>query len=132
MKVISFVVVVIGMITGCTVLQMEEEKVANLQYIIVKEAQLPQEVQILIEANCANEMKMSYTDQGIEYIIIGYGAQETSGYSIEVVEVYETDNSIHVNTNLIGPMSGEEIVELTTYPYIVISIEESAKPVIYE
>ncbi len=119
-------------VTDCTVFQLEDEKVQDLEYIIVNEANQPQEVQLLVEANQEDAMKMCYTDQGWAYIIIGYGAQDTSGYSIEVVEVYETENTVCVNTNLIGPASGEAIVELTTYPYIVIRIEENDKVIIYE
>lgn len=129
---IALLASVTTMITGCTIFQIEEEKVQDLDYTIVNETSQPEEVQILVENNQENEMKMSYTDQGMKYLIIGYGAQETSGYSVVVEEVYETDNAIWVDTNLIGPTSSEDIVELITYPYIVISIEANQKPIIYE
>lgn len=119
-------------LSGCMVTKVEEEKVQDIAYTIVSEEEQPQEVQFLIEENKQGKMKMSYTDQGLEYIIIGYGAQETSGYSIEVLEVYESANAIYVTTNLLGPMSGEDVVELPTYPYVVICIEENEKPIVYE
>ena len=34
---------------------------------------------------------------------MGYGTQETGGYSIAVNALYETANAIYVDTNLIGP-----------------------------
>ncbi len=120
------------LLCGCTVMKVEEEKVQDLEYSIVNQEDQPEEVQILIADNKANKMKMSYTDQGLEYIIIGYGAQETSGYSVEVLEVYESENAVYVTTNLLGPLSGEEIVELPTYPYVVICIQENQKPIVYE
>lgn len=135
MRIVKTMVVVIFvtiLIVGCTVFKIEEEKLQDLPYAIVKEEDCPEEVQILIADNLVNEMKMSFVDQGIEYIIIGYGEQETSGYSVEVLAVYETANLIKVETNLIGPMNGETIVEVSTYPYIVISIDENQKPVVYE
>ncbi len=119
-------------LSGCTVTKIEEEKVQDIAYTIVSEVEQPQEVQLLIAENKQGKMKMSYTDQGLEYIIIGYGVQETSGYSIEVLEVYESANALYVTTNLLGPMSGEDVVELPTYPYVVICIEENEKPIVYE
>lgn len=117
---------------GCTAEKMETEKIREIEYTIVKEEEQSEEIRILIADNYETKMKMSYIDQGMEYIIIGYGEQTTSGYSIEVVEIYETENTVCVDTNLLGPLSGEEIVEVTTYPYIVIAIEENEKPVVYE
>lgn len=113
-------------------MKVEEEKVQDLEYTIVNQEDQPEEVQLLIADNKTSKMKMSYTDQGLEYIIIGYGAQETSGYSVEVLEVYESENAVYVITNLLGPLSGEDIVELPTYPYIVICIQENQKPIVYE
>lgn len=122
----------ICLLSGCTITKIEEEKLQDLEYTIVKEDEQPEEVQILIADNLEGKMQMSYVDQGMEYIIIGYGAQETSGYSIEVLEIYETENAIYVTTNLLGPLSGEEVVETYTYPYIVIRMEESEKLIVYE
>lgn len=129
---IVLVVVVFQVLGGCAVEKMETEKIGEIEYTIVKEVEQPEEIRILIADNYETKMKMSYIDQGMEYIIIGYGEQTTSGYSIEVVEIYETENTVCVDTSLLGPLSGEEIVEVTTYPYIVIAIEENEKPVVYE
>ncbi len=122
----------ICLLSGCTVTKIEEEKLRDIEYTIVKEEEQPEEVQVLIADNLEGRMQMSYVDQGMEYIIIGYGIQETSGYSIEVLEMYETENALYVRTNLLGPFSGEEVVEAPTYPYIVIRIEENEKLIVYE
>ena len=61
----------------------------------------------------------------------GYGKQETSGYSIEVAEIYETENAIYVQTDLIGPSNDEKIVERPTYPYIVLKTESIDKNVVF-
>lgn len=120
------------LLSGCTITKVEDKKVQDLDYTIVKEEELPEEVQWILADNQESKMKMSYVDQGLEYVIIGYGAQMTSGYSVEVLEVYESESAVYVRTNLLGPSSEEEIVELTTYPYIVICIEENEKPIVYE
>lgn len=124
--------IVASLLCGCTVIKIEEEEIQSLDYAIVREEAQPEEVQILIEENQDGKMKMSYIDQGVEYIIIGYGAQETSGYSVEILSVYETENAVYVSTNLLGPMSGEAVIESITYPFVVIAIEENEKPIIYE
>lgn len=123
---------VLMMICGCSVTKSRTEKVQDLEYSIVRLEEQPEEIQILVEENKDTRMKMSYIDQGQEYIIVGYGEQATSGYSIEVTEVYETENTVNIDTNLLGPASEEEIVEITTYPYVVICIKENEKPVLYD
>lgn len=128
----TMVVLALTFTTGCTVFEIQEEKLQDIEYTIVKEENQPEEVQLLVEDNQDKEMKMSYTDQGVAYIIIGYGAQETSGYSVEVLEVYETENTVQIDTNLMGPLSSENVVEVETYPYIVICIAENEKPIVYE
>lgn len=129
---LPFMIMGMYMLCGCTVTKVEEEKLNDLEYTIVKLEEQPEEIQTLIAENQETKMKMSYTDQGKEYIIIGYGAQMTSGYSVVVLEVYESENAIYVKTNLLGPIGDENIVETTTYPYIVICIEENEKPIIFE
>ena len=37
------------------------------------------------------------------YIVIGEGPQKGGGYSVAVKELYETDNSIVIRTELTGP-----------------------------
>lgn len=54
---------------------------------------------------------------------MGYGVQPTGGYSISVNELYLTDNSIVVNTELKGPEKGENAGAEQSFPYIVIRTE---------
>lgn len=130
--VILFAVLVVISLCGCTVTQKKTDKIDDIAYTIVQEENQPEEVRALIEANKTTSMKLSYTDQGKQYIIIGYGTQETSGYSVEIREVYETENTVYIDTNLLGPDSKEEIATVATYPYIVIEITESVKPIVYD
>ncbi len=125
------VLVVIGL-CGCAVTQKKTDKLDDVAYTIVQEENQPEEVRELIEANKTTTMKMSYTDQGKQYSVIGYGTQDTSGYSVEIREIYETENTIYIDTNLLGPDSKEEVAIIATYPYIVIEITESTKPIVYD
>ncbi len=112
--------------------EVSEERISDIEYTIIDEVELPNEIEELVAENLKNKMKLSYTDQGHTYIIRGYGAQDTSGYSIEVVEIYETETTVVVSTNLLGPRKDETIQTVETYPYIVIKIEEYGKPIVFE
>ena len=83
-----------------------------------------------------SEMWISYADTGNEgrylYIVKGYGRQETTGYSIEVNECYETEHTVVVRTTLLGPQKKEKTHKKKTYPYIVIKIPYTDKQIIYE
>ena len=51
--------------------------------------------------------KLTYTDDKNLYIAVGYGAQPTGGYSISIRELYLTENSIVLATELMGPEKGK-------------------------
>ena len=57
----------------------------------------------------------------------GYGACPTTGYTIEVKELYETEHAVCLHTSLMGPATGEETKEITTFPYIVVEISGTGK-----
>ena len=57
------------------------------------------------------------------YIAIGYGEQPSGGYSISVNEFYETEESLFIDTTLIGPGKAENVTNTPTRPYIVIKTE---------
>ena len=74
----------------------------------------------------------TYADKDYLYIIVGYGAQPTSSYSIEVEELYESSNAIYVTTMLKGPSKTEKVLEVETYPVITIKIPYEEKPVVFQ
>ena len=73
-----------------------------------------------------------YSDQGKTYLAEGYGACPTTGYTIEVKELYETEPTVCLHTSLMGPATGEETKEITTFPYIVVEISETEKEVMFD
>lgn len=119
-------------ISGCSAVKTSSDKDNDVQYTVVSGSEVPKELLQFIEENKNTRMKLTYTEQGLEYLIIGYGVQSNSGYSVEVLELYETENTIVVRTNLLGPSPDEEIEECDTFPYIVILIEETEKPIMFE
>lgn len=84
----------------------KEEDRNNLEFTVVSEDRLPDELKEILDQKKESAFKLTYADEGYLYICVGYGKQESGGYSVTVNELYETDNAIYVNTNLLGPKAG--------------------------
>lgn len=119
-------------LSACSAKQLGTEKIRDIEFTVVEEKNIPKELKKIIEKKEKQVMKLTYADQGALYIVQGYGEQPTSGYSIIVKECFETKNAIYVHTNLMGPAKDEPIVEIQTYPYIVIKMEYSDKNVVFQ
>ncbi len=125
-------VLVVRCLTGCSVEKEEQDKVRDLEFTVTGEADLPQELAQLIQEKKAAPFKLTYSnDQGL-YIVVGYGEQATGGYSISVRELYLTENSIVIDTELLGPQKGEEAGVEKSYPYIAVLTEYLENPVIFQ
>ena len=85
----------------------------------------------LIEEKKEEEIKLTYVDEEGRYIIIGYGKQNTGGYSIYIKELYATDNAIYVDTSLVAPEENKKEEQAPSYPVMVIEISEMALPVVF-
>lgn len=133
-KIISiiFCICILTSLCGCSTQKNATEKIQDIDFTVVKEEDIPEELKSMIEEKEKESFKLTYSDQGELYIAVGYGEQPTSGYSIEVLECYESENAIYVHTNLIGPSNDEKIVESKTYPYIVIKMEAIDKNVVFQ
>ena len=116
---------------GCTVRTDKTEKLRDLDFTVLDKDEIPESFMEEISERVKKGFKLTFEDQGYLYIAEGYGKQETSGYSIEVADLYETENAIYVQTDLIGPGNDEEIVERPTYPYIVLKTESVDKNVVF-
>lgn len=108
------------------------EKIKDLECTIIPEDNLPEELFNMIEQKKTDAFKITFEDKGFLYICVGYGIQETGGYSIALNDLYETSNAIYVDTNLIGPAPEEKSNPVASYPYIVIKTEFIDKPVVFD
>lgn len=108
------------------------EKIKDLECTIIPEDNLPEELFNMIEQKKTDAFKITFEDKGFLYICVGYGIQETGGYSIALNDLYETSNAIYVDTNLIGPAPEEKSNLVASYPYIVIKTEFIDKPVVFD
>ena len=114
---------------GCTA--PKEEKVRDLEFTVAAEHEIPQELARIIAEKQQSPCKLTYSDNDSLYITVGYGEQAGGSYSIQVHELYLTENSIVIDTELLGPETGEQAGEETSYPYLVVRTEYSDLPVIF-
>lgn len=133
-KILSTILSICILITlcGCSAKELATEKIRDIDFTVVKEEDIPEELMSQIKEKETTPLKLTFADQGALYIAEGYGEQPTSGYSIEVKECFETKNAIYLHTNLLGPAKEERIVEKATYPYIVIKMEFIDKNVVFQ
>lgn len=106
------------------------QKVEDLEFTVVKEEDIPEQLKTLIEEKKAAPFQLSYSDREQLYIVVGYGEQATGGYSIEVPELYLTKENIVIDTNLLGPEG--KPVGVKSYPYVVVMTEYREEPVLYQ
>lgn len=117
---------------GCNVKIIPEEEVKKeLPFVILGKEVIPKEVEKLIEEKKEEVIKLTYVDEEKRYIIIGYGKQNTGGYSICIEDFYATDNAIYVDTSLMPPERKIEKEQIPSYPVMVIQITEMALPVVF-
>lgn len=103
----------------------------DLEFTVVSEKEIPKELLTLIEEKKTEQMKNTWTDGNFLYVIVGYGEQPTSGYSIAVDEFYLGGNAIYIDTSLIGPSKEEKVNQTLTYPFVVIKTEKREEPVVF-
>ena len=88
---------------GCQFIRIEEGERTPLEYTIVKQEEIPEEISELMEQKKKKVFQMTYQVGDIRYLMKGYGEQLTGGYSIQVEEVSESENAVFCKTRLIGP-----------------------------
>lgn len=119
-------------LSGCSVSREDKDKVRDLEFQVAAQGELPQELSKLIAQKVSRPFKLTYTDSQNLYIAVGYGAQPTGGYSISVKELYLTENSIILQTELMGPEKGEDPGTEQSFPYIVLRTELLEEPVVFQ
>lgn len=120
------------LLAGCSGSETRSEKIRDIEFTVVVDEDIPEELKTLIEEKKQGEFKLTYKTEEYLYIIRGYGEQSTGGYSISVNECYLASNAIYFKTNLIGPDKSKEIPEATSYPFVVIKIENLDMSVVFQ
>lgn len=122
-KRITLVTLIALWMCGCAAPDDTEAKLRDLEFTVVAEDEIPKALVEVMEQKKTSPFQISYTLGENLYLAVGYGEQQTGGYSISVDELYETENHIVADTTLIGPTQNEQVVQSITYPYIVIKTE---------
>ena len=120
------------LLSGCAVLSEEKIKLRDLEFTVLSEDKIPEELMSILEEKKSKTFQITYSDNEFLYICIGYGEQETGGYSIAVNELYLTETNICVNTSLLGPEASNKGNKTPSYPYIVLKTEFLDKTVIFD
>lgn len=117
---------------GCGAGRQSTEKLRDMEFTVLAEENIPEECMTMIEAKKENPFKFTYEDGQYLYICVGYGRQNTGGYSISVNELYLTKNAVYIDTNLLGPPADSEQVQAETYPYVVVKTEYLDQNVVFD
>lgn len=116
---------------GCGIEKTDGNRLQDLEYEIIED-EIPKELAEKIEEKKSADFKLTYENDKYLYIVRGYGEQETGGYSIQILDLYLTQNAVVLYTNLKGPSKDEVKNAAPSYPYIVIRIEHTDKNVIFQ
>lgn len=122
------------LLAGCAKEKDLMEKIKDLEFTVLAEDNIPEELKTIIDEKKENAFKVTYQDNGFLYICIGYGEQVSGGYSITVNALYLTENAIYADTTLLGPDPADAVSakkNAPSYPYIVIKTEFVDKPVVF-
>ena len=120
------------LVCGCKVEEKNDKKLREMEFTVISEKEVPEELKKIIEEKKTNEMKLTYmTDKNL-YIVRGYGQQKTGGYSIKVKDLYLTENAVYLKTELMGPGEGDTTKKAKSYPYIVVKTEKTEDVVVFE
>lgn len=130
---IAFVlcVCILSVSAGCSVKKVNTEKIRDVEFTVLEEDNMPKELLAAVREKEEAPFKITYADKDALYIAQGYGKQQTSGYSIEVKECYETRNAVYIHTNLIGPSKEEKTVDVQTAPFVAVKMEFIDKNVVF-
>ena len=113
-------------------LKKDTQKAAVFGAVLICAAAFTAALTGCVSTQAEKPFRITYSDQGFLYIAQGYEVQPTTGYSVEVKELYETETAVCIKTTLIGPKKGEEKEKAETYPYIVVQTEDVKKDVLFK
>lgn len=132
-KIVSlfFPVLMACLLCGCRLVRIEEAPRTALDYTVISQEEIPQEITALIQEKKEKEFQMTYQRGEFLYLLKGYGRQMTGGYSIRIEELSMSETAVFFKTRLMGPEE-ERYGSEPSYPYIVVKMKYLDKPVEFE
>ena len=116
-------------LNGCTVLNInsfhfgklgKKEQGQAVKYEICSGKNMPERLQKIIEERKKKPGTFAYKNSKYTYLVVCYGEKSYSGYSVRVEQCWKDKEQLYLETQLIGPAAGEEVVETLTYPFFVV------------
>lgn len=132
--------ILLGILIGCSFIfwacgtDTKPEKTGDISYMIVPEEEVPEELQKLIDERKESEFRLSFSEGENLYLVVGYGRQETGGYSIQLKELYLAGDVIYMDTELQGPLPEEtkDAQDSTAAPWLVVKMQQMDKTIYFE
>ncbi len=107
----------------------EAKKGKDWDYTVVPTTDCPKDFLAEIEKKKINPFQMTYDDGEYRYLAVGYGEQETNGFSIRVQGLYEKGETLCMETSLAGPGEDQIVSNKKSYPFIVVKTHKTEKKV---
>jgi hypothetical protein len=118
--------------TGCKADVEENTRLEDLEFTVAAENEVPAQLKELISQKREKAFKLTYADGQDMYIVIGEGPQKGGGYSVAVRELYLTENSVVIRTELMGPEKGETPGSDLSYPVLIVKTQYREEPVVFQ
>ena len=133
-KRVLFFLLICGLVflSGCATQSSKPEKIKDVEYTVQEESQVPEELLAKMKEKQKEPFQMTYVTDGYMYIAKGYGTQKTSGYSIRVTDLYEAAEGVVFSAELIGPAKEEPVLQVETYPYVVVKVPDLGMDVLFQ
>ena len=119
-------------LAGCGQQSSKPEKIKDVEYTVQEESQVPEELLAKMKEKQKEPFQMTYVTDGYMYLAKGYGTQKTSGYSIRVTDLYEAAEGVVFSAELIGPAKDEPVLQVETYPYVVVKVPDLGVDVLFQ
>lgn len=103
----------------------KREKGQAVKYEICAEKNVPERLKNILEERKKKPGTFAYKNSRYTYLVVCYGEKSYSGYSVRVEECWKDKEQLYLETQLIGPAAGEEVVEVLTYPFLVVRCERT-------
>ena len=125
----TYIILLCLFLNACTALNIDgfhfgklgkRQQGQTVKYEICTEKNMPERLQKILEERKKKPGTFAYKNSRYTYLVVCYGEKSYSGYSVRVEQCWKDKEQLYLETQLIGPAAGEEVVETLTYPFLVV------------